>query len=299
MNEVIPAGEEPASQSSAVVVRSVFDAPTTEFRGALARRGENRQSLVQWIKSALVRGTDYGRIHTTSRAKCNAGGAPKCTYEDNPSHWSKDSLFKPGAEKICGMLGVTPSFPNLAEYERMAVEGIEIKSIILRCQIMAGDGVTVLGEGIGARTSDQDTELNKALKMAAKSAHIDATLRMAGLSEIFTQDLEDMQREKDARERERERNVHPRDGGHEPQHEPHNQRRGAPSTQRGKPETQAPQRRGNFATEKQIALIERRMGDAGIDARDLCSHFEIPALAEIPFGMVNDVLDFIANADVS
>ncbi len=29
--------------------------------------------------------------------------------------------------------------------------------------------------------------------MAEKSAHIDATLRMAGLSEVFTQDLEDMQ----------------------------------------------------------------------------------------------------------
>jgi hypothetical protein len=28
--------------------------------------------------------------------------------------------------------------------------------------------------------------------MAEKSAHIDATLRMAGLSEVFTQDLEDM-----------------------------------------------------------------------------------------------------------
>lgn len=28
--------------------------------------------------------------------------------------------------------------------------------------------------------------------MASKSAHIDATLRLAGLSEVFTQDLEDM-----------------------------------------------------------------------------------------------------------
>src|SRR5690606_16916369 len=51
-----------------------------------------------------------------------------------------------------------------------------------------------VAEGIGARSVQQDSgDLNKALKMAGKSAHIDATLRMAGLSEVFTQDLEDMQ----------------------------------------------------------------------------------------------------------
>src|SRR5690606_15572985 len=51
-----------------------------------------------------------------------------------------------------------------------------------------------VAEGIGARSVQQDNgDLNKALKMAGKSAHIDATLRMAGLSEVFTQDLEDMQ----------------------------------------------------------------------------------------------------------
>lgn len=48
-------------------------------------------------------------------------------------------------------------------------------------------------DGVGARSLEQDYgDLNKALKMAEKSAHIDATLRMAGLSEVFTQDLEDM-----------------------------------------------------------------------------------------------------------
>src|SRR4030095_3163710 len=35
-------------------------------------------------------------------------------------------------------------------------------------------------------------DVNKTLKMAQKSAQTDAVLRFAGLSEIFTQDLEDM-----------------------------------------------------------------------------------------------------------
>ena len=43
-----------------------------------------------------------------------------------------------------------------------------------------------------ARSLAQDQgDLNKCLKMAEKSAHIDATLRMGGLSEVFTQDTED------------------------------------------------------------------------------------------------------------
>jgi hypothetical protein len=49
-----------------------------------------------------------------------------------------------------------------------------------------------VAEGVGARSLAQDYgDVNKALKMAEKSAHIDATLRLAGLSEVFTQDIED------------------------------------------------------------------------------------------------------------
>ena len=68
----------------------------------------------------------------------------------------------------------------------------EVNNIIIRCEIMDAGG-RVVADGIGARSLKQDYgDINKALKMAEKSAHIDATLRMAGLSEVFTQDLEDM-----------------------------------------------------------------------------------------------------------
>jgi hypothetical protein len=51
----------------------------------------------------------------------------------------------------------------------------------------------IVADGIGARSLEQDYgDINKALKMCSKSAHIDATLRMAGLSEVFTQDLDQM-----------------------------------------------------------------------------------------------------------
>jgi hypothetical protein len=164
-----------------------LDLPAEVFRAGLDRRKENRAALMEWIRAALVEGVDYGRIHVVSKDKCRAGKS--CT---NPAHFSKPSLFKPGAEKICGMLGVGVHFPTLHDYEQAALHGVELHNVIIRCEIRDAAG-HVVADGVGARSLKQDYgDINKALKMAEKSAHIDATLRMAGLSEVFTQDLEDM-----------------------------------------------------------------------------------------------------------
>ena len=155
-----------------LVTSSPLDLPATVFQDGLDRRSTNRKALMAWIKSALVEGVDFGSIKT----------------KRGPT---KPSLFKPGAEKICGMLGVTAKFPSLYEYERVALSAIELQHIILRCELVDAHN-RIVADGVGARSLKQDFgDLNKALKMASKSAHIDATLRMAGLSEVFTQDLED------------------------------------------------------------------------------------------------------------
>ena len=150
-----------------------LDMEPAAFRAGLDRRKDNRKALMDWIRSALVENVDYGRIQTKRGL-------------------SRPSLLKPGAEKICGMLGVFTTFLTLTQYEQAAFSGTEIKSVVLRCALLDSRGI-IVAEGVGARTLAQDYgDLNKALKMAEKSAHIDATLRMAGLSEVFTQDLEDM-----------------------------------------------------------------------------------------------------------
>ncbi|CAL1239049.1 hypothetical protein [Candidatus Methylocalor cossyra] len=171
---------------------SPLDLPNDVFEAGLARRRQNRAAILGWIRESLVEGTDYGRIHVVSRERCafaKRGAAAQCP---TASHWTKPSLFKPGAEKICGMLGVTVHYPNLTAYEQAALDGKNLGTIILRCELRDSQN-RVVAEGIGARNVQQDYgDLNKSLKMAGKSAHIDATLRMAGLSEVFTQDLEDM-----------------------------------------------------------------------------------------------------------
>jgi hypothetical protein len=170
-----------------VAAANPLDLPAEHFRAGLDRRKANRAALMEWIRDALIEGTDYGRIHVVGRNRCRLGS--RC---ENSAHFSKPSLFKPGAEKICGMLGVTVHFPTLDDYEQAALHGVELAQIIMRCEIHDAAG-RVVADGVGARALKQDFgDVNKALKMAEKSAHIDATLRMAGLSEVFTQDLEDM-----------------------------------------------------------------------------------------------------------
>jgi hypothetical protein len=169
-----PAAPE-AAVPAATPAASPLDLPAEQFRAGLDRRQANRQALVSWIWQALEAWVDYGWVWSKKRRE-----------------WSKPFLQKPGAEKICGMLGVTVHYPNLPDYEQAALNGVALEHIILRAEIRDGSG-NVVANGVGARSLKQDYgDLNKALKMAEKSAHIDATLRLAGISEIFTQDLEDM-----------------------------------------------------------------------------------------------------------
>jgi hypothetical protein len=186
---VQPANEE----NLPVISANPLDLPAAAFQEGLDRRRTNRAALMAWIRDALVDGSDFGKIHVVSRSKCQAGKDCK-----NPTHFSKPSLFKPGAEKICGMLGVTVRYPTLQDYEKAALTGANLSQIIIRCEIVDASG-RVVADGVGARIIAQDNgDINKALKMAEKSAHIDATLRMAGLSEVFTQDIEDMQQRREA-----------------------------------------------------------------------------------------------------
>jgi len=176
-----------------VISANPLDLPAVTFQEGLDRRKANRAALMAWVRDALVDGSDFGKIHVVHKSKCQAGKDCK-----NPAHYSKASLFKPGAEKICGMLGLTVRYPTLQDYERAALTGAKLSQIIIRCEIIDASG-RVVADGVGARIIAQDNgDINKALKMAEKSAHIDATLRMAGLSEVFTQDIEDMQQRREA-----------------------------------------------------------------------------------------------------
>ena len=101
----------------------------------------------------------------------------------------KNTLFKSGAEKICVLLGLVQTFPAFSDYEQSALTNQKLELIILRCELL-NEQAGIVATGIGARSLKDDFgNVNKSLKMAAKSAAILATLSVAGLSEVFTVDM--------------------------------------------------------------------------------------------------------------
>jgi len=167
---------------------NLFDLPFETF-SSTTDRDKNRDYLTTWINEHLKEGSDWGRIHVAGKQKC-----PRpwdCTPEKAPGHWSKPCLFKPGAEKLHLSFGLRPHYPTLDQYETAGLNGISLDSIVLRCDLLDKAG-NIVGTGIGGRGLDQDKgDLNKTLKMVKKSALIDAVLSAFGLSEHFTQDLDD------------------------------------------------------------------------------------------------------------
>src|SRR5574343_1278630 len=165
--------------------------PAEQFKAGLDRRKAHRELLMEWLRSALVEGVDFGRIHFVSKERCQFARQGRVKDCSDPSHLSGKVLFKSGAEKITGMLGMTVHYPSLPDYEQAVLNGATLTTVMLRCELRDAQG-RVVAEGVGARNLSQDYgDVNKSLKMVEKSAHIDATLRLAGLSEVFTQDTED------------------------------------------------------------------------------------------------------------
>ena len=107
----------------------------------------------------------------------------------------KPTLLKPGAEKILMMMGLRSEF-EIVDSTRDFEKGFFQYQV--RCKLLKGD--TVITEGLGACNTrekkymkmDPYTMDNTVLKMAKKRSLIDATLLVASLSDVFTQDLEDI-----------------------------------------------------------------------------------------------------------
>ena len=177
--------EKPTNSTIERFPSSPIDYPPDTFEKGIKRRHKNREVLIQWINDNLIPQVDFGKIHFAEHCTfaCN-GSADLCS---DPSHWSKPVLWKGGAEKILNVLGLSVHFPNLNQFEMASAHKQEINEIVLKCQIKTHAG-TIIGEGVGARTIEQDGGvLNTSVKMCARASMIDATIRVAGLTNVFGQ----------------------------------------------------------------------------------------------------------------
>jgi len=187
----------PAPPETALTLTPAEGTETLYDPAALASQletyGKAREVLVKWLLEKLDAGIDYTLIHKKvgprgNKRECpNAGNMVARVCEECGG---RSTLCKPGSEKICGLLRLRPRFRR--DVETWEMLGSEPGVVSLVCELVTSGGV-VVAEGRGARHRDQDYgDVNKTIKMVQKSAQTDAVLRCAGLSEIFTQDLEDL-----------------------------------------------------------------------------------------------------------
>lgn len=130
----------------------------------------NRQKFIEEVRSIMVEGVDFHRLNLRGR--------------------EVRSLAKGGAEKVSSAFGWVASFSKDQDTVDMLGSIPGMVAYVCRLEDKSGK---FIGEGRGARRLSQDqNDVNKTIKMAQKSAYIDAILRTSGLSDIFTQDVEDM-----------------------------------------------------------------------------------------------------------
>jgi hypothetical protein len=148
---------------------------------------DTRRKVVQkFIQQNLTEGIDYGRIHVVTRDKCAKPW--DCKID---SHFSKPCLFKPGAEKFCSLLQLRAEF--IADKDTLEMIGTAATGLVaFRCLLSRVNQGDVISEGRGACSiAEKGGLVNTTVKIAEKRAQVDAVLRL-GLSDSFTQDLEDV-----------------------------------------------------------------------------------------------------------
>jgi hypothetical protein len=193
--------------------------------GALQVQDNETISILDNMDSEQITGTlnkiaKFQKIINTTLTKDQDFGVISGT--------SKPTLLKPGAEKILMLLGLTSEYEivdKIEDYDK-GVFAYTIKCVLLRSGIKITEGVGScnskedkyrwrwvkegdLPEGTyidDLKTKDNGygktlyriendeifSQANTILKMAKKRAQIDATLTVGALSQIFTQDIEDM-----------------------------------------------------------------------------------------------------------
>ena len=154
---------------------------------------EHHKQVTDLVSQALESGQDYGVI---------------------PGTGSKPTLLKPGAERLCVAFGCSPRYEVVesevdhdrpvnwtkgrGHYEKSGTS-LGLYRYVIRCRLMLRDNNEVAAEGIGTCSTieskyvDRPRDLeNTVIKMAQKRALVAAVLNAFGLSDRFTQDVEDL-----------------------------------------------------------------------------------------------------------
>ncbi len=216
---------------------SGLNVPPETLRRMAAEEEERRELIREFISRNLKSGTDYGTISLGRRE-------------------SKPSLFKPGAEKICLLLGWRPTFS--ADTDTLAMLGPGPGTFAYLCRLVDSQG-RIVGEGRGVTELREQSRwtVNVAMKVALKRAMVDAVLRVAGLSDVFSQEIEEGDPARTA---------------------------GGNTDADGEPAPPPPRRNAEgqlLATPQQLAIIQRYIARGGLTEERVCRKANVEALEEL------------------
>lgn len=183
--QIIP--QEKNNDNTSLVLKENMPS-SKELKGMLKEETAKRKLINQYIQENLINGTDYGKIHIAKNCQNPYGCG-------TASHWSNDTLFKPGAEKICSLLNLRAEFIIDQEMKGILPQG----HIPFICYLFSKSG-GIVGEGRGSSSIAEKGNANTAIKIAEKRAKVDAVLSIAALSGRFTQDLEEEEMDLDKKE---------------------------------------------------------------------------------------------------
>lgn len=192
---------------------------------------ENNLMVTQQSQFSLIDSVDIGTIQATMNKIATFQAVVQKSLKDGHDFGvvagagSKPTLLKPGGEKICMMFGLNPEYDFLEKTENYkdGFFAYNIKCTLFRngqpvsqgvgnCNSMEKKyryiNVDVVPDGVEAVEEITNRYgqvkykipnphiadlVNTILKMSKKRAFIDAVLQVASLSDVFTQDLEEMQ----------------------------------------------------------------------------------------------------------
>ena len=177
---------QPPETGPADIRDAIMTADPETISQGLAMYSEKRLAFRTWLEGHLKEGVHYGFPPGCRRSTANE------------KEWiSKPSLYKAGADLVCDLMQVRVEYAT--DMDAWKQLGEPVGTYVFRCMLKSRTTGELIAEGRGVRkVGEKGMKENASIKMAQKAAKVDAVLNGWGLSDLFTQDLEDMAKEEAA-----------------------------------------------------------------------------------------------------
>lgn len=186
-------------------LRSRLMSLTVEQQNSILTEYEaRRKNFRDWLMSNMVEGVHYGYPPGCKPIIDPDTGDALVSQKNKQGQWekirvsakqwqSKPSLYEAGADLLIDLLFMRSEFP--AANDVIQQLGNVPGRMVFRCILFDQHG-KILGEGLGGSHCDDVGKrngqgLNLALKLSKKRAKVDAVKNTLGISDLFTQDIED------------------------------------------------------------------------------------------------------------